>query len=230
MNLVRRLWDSCTGASRETGNWRVKVAVRSRNHCRVRVRTDSAYDTAVSGSRVKARIKMLAPRSFGHPNVFSSNRGCLRTAPRLAAAPSNSQERVSTGVRRICHADPLILSPMVPAACSSAARAREQPCKFSTNAGELLPVAFPVGITLASGDVGKTITGKFVPAQLRLSGEEERRFQAMKNLQRPMKVCPECGGLDTQPSRLRWFDRFLTVLLVRPHRCRRCGIRFWRFP
>jgi len=51
----------------------------------------------------------------------------------------------------------------------------------------------------------------------------------MKNPQTLRKVCPGCGGVDTQLSRLRWFERFLAVLRILPFRCLRCGRRFRRF-
>src|SRR5262249_42411571 len=59
--------DFCAGAPHETGNWRVEVAGRLRNRCRVRGRREAAYYAAVWGKRVKPRAEMLAARSFGHP-------------------------------------------------------------------------------------------------------------------------------------------------------------------
>ncbi len=52
----------------------------------------------------------------------------------------------------------------------------------------------------------------------------------MKILQRRRKVCPECGWQDTRLSaRRNWLERFLTVFLMFPYRCRSCGERFWAF-
>jgi hypothetical protein len=62
-------WNSCAGAQKETGNWRVGIAGRSRSPCRDRARRESAYYAAVSGRRVKPRIERLAARSFAHPLV-----------------------------------------------------------------------------------------------------------------------------------------------------------------
>jgi hypothetical protein len=59
---------SCDGAKRETGNWSVEAAGRSRNHCRVRVRRELTYYANVSSVRVKPQAEILPPRSFGHRN------------------------------------------------------------------------------------------------------------------------------------------------------------------
>jgi hypothetical protein len=43
--------------------------------------------------------------------------------------------------------------------------------------------------------------------------------------------CPNCTGMDVEPSRLgRWDSilHFLAFGLVRPYRCIRCWNRFWQ--
>jgi hypothetical protein len=60
-------WNSCAGAQKETGNWRVEIAGRSRSPCRNRARRESVYYAAVSGRRVKPRTERLALRSSGQP-------------------------------------------------------------------------------------------------------------------------------------------------------------------
>jgi hypothetical protein len=77
--------DSCTGAWRETGNWRVEVAGRLRNPCRNRVVRDAAYYAAVSSRRVKPRTERLALRSCGHS---------VKATARRAAALWSSHDSV----------------------------------------------------------------------------------------------------------------------------------------
>jgi len=49
--------DSCAGASRETGNWRVECAGRSRNRHQEHVCRERAYYAASSERRVKPRAR-----------------------------------------------------------------------------------------------------------------------------------------------------------------------------
>ena len=44
----------------------------------------------------------------------------------------------------------------------------------------------------------------------------------------PRVVCPECRDLKVGRSRLRWYERPVGLLPVRPWRCRHCMRRFWR--
>lgn len=43
------------------------------------------------------------------------------------------------------------------------------------------------------------------------------------------KVCPWCHRDDTRPARRSRVEAALRLLFLRPHRCLRCHLRFWRF-
>jgi hypothetical protein len=43
------------------------------------------------------------------------------------------------------------------------------------------------------------------------------------------KVCPWCQRDETRPARRKPYENLLRILLLRPHRCLRCHMRFWRF-
>jgi hypothetical protein len=40
--------------------------------------------------------------------------------------------------------------------------------------------------------------------------------------------CPECLSYHTRPEPYRWYEALLWLLLIQPHRCRRCDRRFLR--
>jgi hypothetical protein len=50
----------------------------------------------------------------------------------------------------------------------------------------------------------------------------------MKTLQRSSKVCPHCHSSETRPSKRRLIEYLLTLVFLRPYRCRTCNYRFWR--
>jgi hypothetical protein len=57
-----------------------------------------------------------------------------------------------------------------------------------------------------------------------MSGHEVRVNKAFAH-------CRWCGSTKTARSRLRWYDRWRTMLSsARPHRCFDCGRRFWDTP
>jgi hypothetical protein len=51
----------------------------------------------------------------------------------------------------------------------------------------------------------------------------------MSNQIRQGKQCPSCHGLRTRQSQPRGLELLLTLFRFRPHRCRDCEQRFWRF-
>src|SRR5262249_22785433 len=58
---------------------------------------------------------------------------------------------------------------------------------------------------------------------------EEDCAVAQVKLRKPGKVCPYCRSRAPALPRPASLERLLRLLLVRPHRCRNCGTRFWRF-